>query len=93
MALGEHESALARAVIQLGESLNLRAVAEGVETSAQLRELVRLGCEFGQGYYFARPLPAHALENLLSSGYSSEVNDRKEGHRATTARAHARTNT
>ncbi len=93
VALGEHESALARAVIQLGESLNLRAVAEGVEMSAQLRELVRLGCEFGQGYYFSRPLPADAMEDMLSSGYSSVVNDGKEGTRATTARAHARTTT
>ena len=93
VALGEYESAFARAVIQLGDSLNLQTVAEGVETSDQLQELVRLGCEFGQGYYFSKPLPADAIEDLLRRGHSSVLNTREEERRATSARAHARTHT
>ena len=47
---------IARAIIGLGRSLNLRLVAEGVETAAQLRELCGYGCDYIQGYYFYRPL-------------------------------------
>lgn len=47
---------IARAIIGLGRSLNLRLVAEGVETAAQLRELRAYGCDYIQGYYFYRPL-------------------------------------
>jgi EAL domain-containing protein (putative c-di-GMP-specific phosphodiesterase class I) len=47
--------AFARAIIALGQTLDLRVVAEGIETDAQLRALRDLGCEFGQGYLFARP--------------------------------------
>jgi EAL domain-containing protein (putative c-di-GMP-specific phosphodiesterase class I) len=41
----------------MSETLHLRTVAEGIETSDQTRALRSLGCEFGQGYHFARPLP------------------------------------
>ncbi len=47
--------AFARAIIALGRTLDLRVVAEGVENESQLRALRDLGCEFGQGYLFARP--------------------------------------
>lgn len=48
-------AALAAAIIQLGMTLGLEVVAEGVETWEQLDWLRRLGCEYGQGYLFARP--------------------------------------
>ncbi|MBC7498983.1 MAG: EAL domain-containing protein [Herminiimonas sp.] len=53
------------AVIALGHSLNLRVVAEGVETEEQLEYLRDIGCDEIQGYYFSRPVPAIALENML----------------------------
>jgi diguanylate cyclase (GGDEF)-like protein len=65
VADGPHESALARAVIKLAATLNLDAVAEGVSTRKQLASLRRLRCRYAQGYYFARPLPAQALNGLL----------------------------
>jgi EAL domain-containing protein (putative c-di-GMP-specific phosphodiesterase class I) len=40
-------------------------VAEGIEHHEQLERLLRLGCELGQGFYFARPMDATALEALL----------------------------
>jgi EAL domain-containing protein (putative c-di-GMP-specific phosphodiesterase class I) len=52
---------LIRTIISLGRSLDLRLVAEGIETPAQAEHLRRLGCDIGQGYYFSRPLPASEL--------------------------------
>jgi EAL domain-containing protein (putative c-di-GMP-specific phosphodiesterase class I) len=65
VALGDHKSTLARAVIRLGDSLHLRTVAEGIESADQVNSLIRMGCEFGQGYYFGKPLPAEDIESLL----------------------------
>jgi EAL domain-containing protein (putative c-di-GMP-specific phosphodiesterase class I) len=59
------DAGLARAIIRLGESLNLRTVAEGIENEEQLRELVRLGAHMGQGFHLARPLDPVALRALL----------------------------
>ena len=52
-------------LVQLGRSLGLRTVAEGIEDEAQLAHLRELGCDRGQGYLFAPPLEAAALERLL----------------------------
>lgn len=50
------DAALARTIIALGASLSLRTVAEGIETDAQRAMLRELGCEFGQGFLYARPM-------------------------------------
>jgi len=54
--------AVARAIVQLAHSLDLRVVAEGVETAEQRDHLLALGCDELQGFLFARPMPAAALE-------------------------------
>jgi EAL domain-containing protein (putative c-di-GMP-specific phosphodiesterase class I) len=59
--------AIVTAVIGLAHALGLRVVAEGVETEAQLTELVALGCDEAQGYYFAPPQPATDLRAIVSS--------------------------
>lgn len=59
------DAAIARTIIELAHSLNLRAVAEGVETPAQLAFLKEAGCDQVQGYLFSRPLPVPELERLL----------------------------
>ncbi len=61
------DTALARAIIGLGETLNLQTVAEGVETAGQLHELRSLGCDLGQGNYISRPLTIDAMDALLAS--------------------------
>jgi len=46
-------------------SLNLKTIAEGVETVEQLNMLVEKGCDEIQGYYFGKPMPAEKFTNLL----------------------------
>jgi len=59
------DSALARAIIDLGGSFQLRVVAEGIEHADQLDRLMQLGCDLGQGYHFARPMTPEAVERML----------------------------
>ena len=49
-------------IIALSRQLGLTTVAEGIETPQQLQALQQLNCQMGQGYWFARPLPAHDIE-------------------------------
>ena len=52
------DAAIVQTIIALGKVLRLEVVAEGVETRQQAAFLTENGCHIGQGYYFARPLPA-----------------------------------
>ena len=60
------------AIIAMAHTLNLKVVAEGIETDAQMQFLQTLGCEIGQGYLFDKPISAEAFANspLVSQGYS-----------------------
>jgi len=58
-------AALTRAVVQLGQTLELSTIAEGIELAEQFSELNRAGCELGQGYYFARPLEQAEVQAML----------------------------
>jgi diguanylate cyclase len=53
------------AVIEMARALAMTVIAEGVEELEQLECLRRLGCHFAQGYYFAAPMPADQLAQLL----------------------------
>ena len=59
------DTAIVAATIAFAHGLGLVATAEGIETDHQLGRLRELGCDRGQGYLFARPLPAESLEGLL----------------------------
>ena len=61
-------TALAKTILELGHSLGLRTVAEGIEGAAELAQLRRLGCELGQGFLFAEPLSADDASALLRAG-------------------------
>ena len=52
------DKSMTTAIVQLAHSLNKRVVAEGVESQLVAEEMERIGCDYCQGYYFARPLPA-----------------------------------
>jgi EAL domain-containing protein (putative c-di-GMP-specific phosphodiesterase class I) len=59
------EAELIQTIVRLGQGLRLATVAEGIEDHRQFLALKRLGCEMGQGFYFARPMPALEVEKLL----------------------------
>jgi diguanylate cyclase (GGDEF)-like protein/PAS domain S-box-containing protein len=61
-------AAIAQAVVTLGHSMDLRVIAEGVETVEQLAFLRRNRCDEMQGYLFGKPMPAHEFGKLLESG-------------------------
>ena len=67
------ETTIVTAIINMGRSLNLRIVAEGVETHAQLEFLRAHECDEAQGYYFSRPVPAEEFAKLLETGISEAV--------------------
>jgi EAL domain-containing protein (putative c-di-GMP-specific phosphodiesterase class I) len=58
--------AIVLSAITLAHALDLRVVAEGVETAGEFEKLRSLSCDLGQGYYFAHPLPAKAVPSLLA---------------------------
>ena len=60
-------------MLRLAETLNVKVVGEGIETHAQRSLLQMLGCEFGQGYLFGRPLPLHQTLELMRNWRASAV--------------------
>jgi EAL domain-containing protein (putative c-di-GMP-specific phosphodiesterase class I) len=63
VATDPQAGSMVQAVIQLANGLGMTSLAEGIETEAEWRFLVERGCQLGQGFYFARPMPA---ENILA---------------------------
>ena len=53
-------------ILTLGQHLDMNVIAEGIETAEQMRRLQELGCPQGQGYWFARPVPAAAATEMLA---------------------------
>jgi EAL domain-containing protein (putative c-di-GMP-specific phosphodiesterase class I) len=67
MADSPESGALIRTLVQLGKTLGLETLAEGIEESAQYSQLERDQCDSGQGFLYARPLDAEALEAFLTA--------------------------
>ena len=61
---GKGAGTMVSAIIQLAHSLGMDSLAEGIETEEQYRFLVERGCRLGQGFYFARPVPADGIQAL-----------------------------
>jgi EAL domain-containing protein (putative c-di-GMP-specific phosphodiesterase class I) len=64
---GADRSALARAIIGLGDTLRLDTIAEGIEMAQQRAALLELGCTLGQGHHFWPALPAAGIDELLAA--------------------------
>jgi diguanylate cyclase (GGDEF)-like protein/PAS domain S-box-containing protein len=65
LAPGSHDLVLCEAIIVMAHKLNMKVIAEGVETPQQRELLLAAGCDYAQGYLFARPLPRDEFEALL----------------------------
>jgi diguanylate cyclase (GGDEF)-like protein/PAS domain S-box-containing protein len=70
---GTENDVIVRSTIALAHSLGLHVIAEGIEHPGQLRRLRTLGCEYGQGFLFSRPLDAAQTRQLLSSWSPADV--------------------
>ena len=68
---GDADRSIVEAVIALAHGLRIEVVAEGIETDAQFHLLREMGCDVGQGYLFARPMPAAEAGRLLEPSRSS----------------------
>ena len=59
------DSAFVRTIVELGRSLGVDSVAEGVETEEQLQQVRKTGCDFAQGFLFSRPLAGNVVSERL----------------------------
>jgi len=73
MTEAKDNSEIVRTIITLARNLGLEVVAEGVETEHQNKQLKALGCDFGQGYLFSRPLDGEAVPAMLMKALDQEV--------------------
>ena len=69
----DDDATIVRAIIQLGKSLGMQVIAEGVETVAQEAYIISEGCHEGQGYLYSKPLPARELLAYLKQAQRSNV--------------------
>ncbi len=76
MATSATSAALVKAVVDLANSLGVATVAEGIENPDQKARINQLGCTYGQGYHFSRPLSASMIEDKLQNAARS-ANSRK----------------
>jgi len=67
ITVDEEDAKLACSIIQLGHTMNLKTIAEGVETAEQLEFLSKNNCDLIQGYYFSKPVPADDFVQLMNS--------------------------
>lgn len=70
---GSKDSAIVVSMLSLADSLGMRAVAEGVETSEQWNVLQKLGCRFAQGYGIARPMSGNTIINWVEAMHSASM--------------------
>jgi diguanylate cyclase (GGDEF)-like protein len=75
----EDDRAFSLSIIRVIEALGMETVAEGIETAEQAAYMGAMGCDRGQGYYFARPLSVDAVSDLLVSQRTFDVGERDSG--------------
>ena len=73
------ESEIVRTILLMGHALGLRVVAEGVETLDNVNDLMALDCDYGQGYYFSKPVPADGATELLEKQENATIFPSKTG--------------
>src|SRR5579871_570704 len=78
LATQEDSQSVIAAIVMLSKALNLNITGEGIETEDQVTYLQGLGCQNGQGYYFARPLTAEGMGEKLTHGQQMNLKARSE---------------
>jgi EAL domain-containing protein (putative c-di-GMP-specific phosphodiesterase class I) len=81
------DTAIVSAIIAMSHSLGIKAIAEGVETDAQLSFLCQRGCDAIQGYRLRRPLPGDEFENFLRLAPQRPLSNCCWSHRSTAGHA------
>ena len=79
ISTSSEDTAIVIAIMGMAKGLNLRVVAEGVETAEELAFLAAHRCDEAQGYYFSDPLPAERLAELLKAGIPRKLACRRTG--------------
>nr|WP_285862737.1 bifunctional diguanylate cyclase/phosphodiesterase [Pseudomonas sp. BGr12]MDL2421462.1 EAL domain-containing protein [Pseudomonas sp. BGr12] len=69
----DDDATIVRAIIQLGKSLGMQVIAEGVETAEQEAYIIAQGCHEGQGYHYSKPLPSRELTAFLKQAQRNQV--------------------
>ncbi len=82
ITVDDDDAAIVRAIIGLGHNLDLKLVAEGVETQAQLEFLRTAGCDLIQGFLMSQAVPADALVSLLNASASRPAHEARQGEAA-----------
>jgi diguanylate cyclase (GGDEF)-like protein/PAS domain S-box-containing protein len=72
LARGSTDLALSEAIIAMAHKLDMKVIAEGIETAEQRDLLMEAGCDFGQGYLFSKPVPRQEFEKLLQNSMNTE---------------------
>jgi diguanylate cyclase (GGDEF)-like protein len=72
LLVNEEDTRITNTIIDLGKSLNLSVVAEGVETAEQEYYLSQRGCQMAQGYFFSKPLPPREFETFVK-GFHEQI--------------------
>ncbi len=73
MAGSDEANMIVGAIINLGHSMRLELIAEGIETEDHLKRLIAMGCKTGQGYYFSRPMPASEVPDWIAKHPARQV--------------------
>ena len=67
----QDDASIVKAVIAMGHNMNMQIIAEGVETEEQVKYLLERQCDYAQGYFFSKPVPAEKIEELVRDAGSS----------------------
>ena len=73
IGINDLDNIIIKTIIGMGESLNMRVIAEGVETEQQLDFLLKHQCDYFQGFLFSQPIVLNAFEDLVVSQHSSST--------------------
>ncbi|GAB2934208.1 hypothetical protein GCM10027181_36820 [Rheinheimera gaetbuli] len=67
-----HNLSMVKAMLAMAQAINVAVIAEGIESAAQQTLLANLGCEFGQGYFYASPQGLFAIERQLTNAQGAK---------------------